>query len=168
MNKNQTDNNGQKKPSKQTVIIAVIMAIAAILILLAIFVPLIRINSSFDRIFDDIRKIGAADITITDMSAENVFGNSKGEVSLVSEDLAFQLCEISEKFKYDGKDADVLGAWDIRFRVKFEGKTQEVYLSKDKIYYVSDNTHYNFVPEDDDAKREYAAFYENIQSLLTK
>ena len=162
-NKAVEKNNNNK--SKTLVTLAIASA-AVVILALVIILPLIKINSDFDRIFEKMSAVNDPEVVITDMSAENVFGNTAGEVHVVSKDLVRELCELSEGFRYHGKDSDSMSAWDIRFRVRADDGWIEIYLDEDNMYYVAGGNYYRFVPKNDETEKAYAGFLPNVKKLL--
>ncbi len=159
----------QKNEPKRWQIIAAscIIGAAGLLIILSVVLPIVKINADFDKIIDKMSDISTPEISISDMNAENIFGGTKGEVNLVSADLVRQLANAADNMSYDGKTTDALGAWDIRFRVKGEGELLEIYLAKDRMYYVDNGgVQYNFTPENDDAKKAYDSLYNTVKDLV--
>ena len=161
MKKKEKKNTEKNVKWRKIALISVIIG-ALLAILMAILLPILKINRDFDVLVDKMTENGEAVISITDMSAENVHGNEKGETLLASKDILIRLSEISDDMRYKGKTDDALGAWDIRIRVN--GK--ELYVAKDKMYYVFGGVHYNFVPKNDEALKEYEEFYKEIEKLL--
>lgn len=135
---------------------------AVLVISMAVILPLYKINEDLERRVDGMTENEDALITITDMGAENIFGGEKGETSLSSRDLLEELEDIVDDMRYNGQSTDSLGAWDIRLRVN----GGEIYLTSEGVYYTSGSVKYRFVPEDNEAKREYERFYNEIRSLL--
>ena len=157
-----------KQNKNRKIAVAVSVAAAVIAIALLIIVPLIKINSDFDAIFTKMGQVSDPAVVITDMSAENVFGDTKGEVRVVSKDLVSQVCELADNFRYHGKDSDSMSAWDIRFRVKTEDGWIEIYLDEDNMYYVAGGNYYRFVPKNDKTEKAYAELLANVKKLLEK
>ena len=161
---NKVEEAKQNKNRKIAIVVAASAAVIAVALL--IIVPLIKINSDFDAIFSKMGQVSDPMVVITDMGAENVFGNSKGEVRIVSADLVRELCTLSESFRYRGRDTDSLGAWDIRFRVQSADGGLEIYLDEGEMYYLSGGNYYRFVPKNDDAEKAYAGFLSSVKKLL--
>lgn len=164
---NKTDNTKQNS-KKRTVITIAAASVALVALLLAIVLPIVKINADFDGIFDKMSQVSDPEVMITDMGAENVFGSSQGEIRVTSPDLVSELRRLAEDFKYKGKDSDSMGAWDIRFRVKNADGWLEVYLDEDQIYYVSGGVYYRFVPKNEDVSASYGDYLANIKKLLEK
>jgi len=164
---NKTDQIKQNKKSKIALTITAIV-LAAVTLSLVIILPLLKINSDFDSIFEKMSAVSDPEVVITDMGAENVFGNTKGEVRVISADLVGELCELSEKFRYHGRDSDSMSAWDIRFRVTTDEGWVEIYLDKDNMYYVRGGNYYRFVPKNEETEKSYAELLSNVKKLLEK
>lgn len=161
------DNKNIEKSAKwRTAAICAIVAAVVLSVTLAIVLPIVKINADFDRIFENMEKINSPEVTVTDMAAENVFGNTKGEVTVSSADLVRELCALSENFKYDGRDTDSLGSWDIRFRVRGGGEVCEVYLDEEEMYYTVGGVNYRFEPKDEKTEKAYGSFLKTIKNLL--
>lgn len=158
--------NKQNKNRKIAVVVSVSVAVVAIALLIVL--PLIKINSDFDRIFEKMASISDPEVVITDMGAENVFGSNKGEVRVISADLVGELCELSEKFRYHGRDSDSMSAWDIRFRVNSNGEWLDIFLDEDNMYYVKGGNYYRFVPKNEETEKSYAELLSNVKKLLEK
>jgi hypothetical protein len=165
--KNQVKEANQNNKRKAVIAVASATALIAIIVL-AIILPILRANADFDRIFEKMRTIEEPELVITDMGAENVFGNNKGEVRVTSTDLVKQLAALSENFKYSGKDSDSMGSWDIRVRVKTADGWIEIYLDDDNMYYLSRGNYYRFVPENEEIEKEYTEILVNVRKLLEK
>ena len=157
-----------KQNKKRKIAVVVSVSAAVVILALVIVLPLIKINSDFDKIFEKMAAVNDPEVVITDMSAENVFGDTKGEVRVVSKDLVIQVCELAENFRYHGKDSDSMSAWDIRFRVRTEGGWVEIYLDEDNMYYVAGGNYYRFVPKNDETEKAYAELLDNVEKMLEK
>ncbi len=164
MSKKQKTTRKEEKKLKKWQIAAICSLIggAVLVIAMSVALPLIKINKDLDELVDRMTENGEAMITITDMDAENIFGGEKGETGLVSKDLLEALDEAVDDMRYKGKEADCLGAWDIRLRVN----GSELYLAEGGVYYTRGSVKYRFVPEDEEALKKYEAFYKEIESLL--
>ena len=164
MKKKRTVSKNEEKKLKKWQIAALcsLIGAAVLIVAMSLVLPLVKINGDLDELVDKMTENGEAQITITDMDAENVFGGEKGETSLVSEDLLEKLDEVADDMRYKGKETESLGAWDIRFRAN----GGELYLTESGVYYTSGNVKYRFVPRDEEAVKEYESFYKEIESLL--
>ncbi len=159
----------KKKLSKgQMAAIIAVAAAAVLLILTAVLVPVIKVNNGFDEIVEEMLRTPDPSIMITDMSAENVFGDTSGEITLVSPDLVKSLADICDDMKYNvfASEPFGVGLSGIRFRVKTENGVADLYLTKDSIYYTEGGKISFFVPKNDDAEKSYTEFYENIKKLI--
>ena len=161
-------NKQKKNESWRPIAISVIVGSMALIIMLAFILPIVKINSDFDKMIDQMKSFNTPEISITDMGAENVFGNSKGEVKLTSPDLVRELCELCEDFKYEDRDSNFLDSWDIRFRVKNGDGFIELFLDDDEVHYVKSGVIYYFSPKNDKTEDKYELFYKNIEKLLEK
>ena len=164
MKKKQVKIKKEEKKLKRWQVMAMwsILGAAVVAISLSIILPIIKINNDLEKLVDKMSEHRDSTITITDMSAENVFGGQKGEAMLVSSGLLDKLCNVSEDMRYKGKETDSIGTWDIRFRVN----GGEIYVTVEGIYYTSNNVKYRFVPKNDEARTEYEVFYKEIEALL--
>ena len=164
MKKKQVKIKKEEKKLKRWQVIAIcsILGAAVVAISLSIVLPIIKISNDLEKLIDNMSEYRDSAITITDMSAENIFGGQKGETVLVSSGLLDKLCDVSADMRYKGKETDSIGAWDIRFRAN----GADVYLSSEGIYYTRGNVKYRFVPRNDEARAEYEVFYKEIEALL--
>lgn len=144
--------------------------LALIAIAMAVILPIVKINSDFDNIFKDAKDIENSKIIVTDMMTENNFSNAAGEVVINDrssvDTMIKRLSSIADGFKYDRRDSNTIGAWDIRFKITNGEETVIVYLADEKMYYESNNVKYIFVPENDDVMKEYGIFYKNICKMV--
>ena len=157
-----------KRGRNQWLIVALIVVAATVIVGLLIVLPLIEARSDFDAIFEKMGAIGDPELIITDMSAENVYGNTVGEVRVISKDLVTKLTSLSDDFGYHGKDSDSLGAWDIRVRARVGDGWVEIYLDDDSMYYVRGGNYYRFVPKNEETETAYKELLDNIQELMGK
>ena len=160
------DKQKDNTPKWRGIAIAAVAVGTAAVIALAFILPIVKINSDFDKLTDRMQSVSSPSVTITDMRAENVFGTSKGEITVVSGDLVAELCRLCEGFKYDERDRNSFASFDIRFRVADADGFAELYLDEDEIYYVKGGVNYYFEPKNDRVEDEYEAFYRNIKKML--
>ena len=160
------DKQKDSTPKWRAIAIAAVAIGTAAVIALAFILPIVKINSDLDKLLDRMQSTSSPSVTITDMGAENVFGPSKGEITVVSGDLVAELCRLCEDFRYEENDKNSLGAFDIRLRVADKDGFSELYLDEDEIYYVKGGVYYYFEPKNDKVEKEYEAFYENIKKML--
>ena len=159
----------EKNDAKYAVAGIVLGAVALISVLAAVFLPIIKINADFNKIFDTMGAMHNPQIIITDMKADNVFAPVKGEVSVDDTSSALKIIgditAIADGFEYDGRD-ETVGAWDLRVKVKDGEREATFYLSDGKISYVNKGVKYIFVASDDKTLEKYRDFYSEIASLV--
>ena len=163
----------KKRMAKKTLKIILIIGIAAFAVIAgvvaAIVIPTAMVSTEFDKIFDTVEDMFDPSILITDMSVENNFSGSKGEM-LVNGAAAVHILEnlsdAADDFKYARKE-NAEGSFDIRFKVTENDLTFEFYLTETEIYYVKNGKKYVFVPEDAEANVEYKQIY-NTACMFVK
>ena len=170
-NKNSRIETLDPKKKRQRIIIASVFGLVLVALLVyAIAAPYARINSGLSDIIKTVRDMDAPTLVITDMKNDNVFSDSAGEVMINDADqtgaLLSELCELSERMKYSGKNTDIFSAWDIRLTVT-DGESRAIlYLAENKIYYAVGSVEYYFVPKDSETEKDYGELYGEITKLL--
>ena len=145
-------------------------AVALVAVILAVVLPIVKINADFDKIFDDAMEFDDPKIIITDMMSENNFSGAAGEVTINDKSsvdtMIKRLSSIADRCKYDKRDSNSIGAWDIRFKIVNGNESVVIYLADKKMYYEKNNVKYIFVPENDEVMNEYGILYKSVSKMV--
>lgn len=157
---------------KRMIILGVsLLALAALtLSVLAIVMPLVKINSGFRDIFERAGAMDAPRMIFTDMLADNVLSGEATEVMLddpvKTKEMADSFCRIAEKMKYHEKNTKEHSSWDLRVMIREGDEILIFYMAPDRMYYSSGEVKYQFVPRDDDTLREYEKLFLKVKELI--
>ena len=150
-------------------LVFVIQLIGSIIgILLAVFLPTVIAESELDGILTDLKEMNEPVMIVTDMKADNTFSDARGEVKIDDPTstgmLINEILELSDNFKYDGKDSS--DTWDIRVKVNDGEKAVELYFAYGKMYYVKNGAKYVFVPEGAEVKEDFKVLYKTLSAFV--
>ena len=160
----------KKTVNKKPVIIGVSAGLIVVAVIAAaIVIPSLKVDADFEAVFEKMKAAQAPTVIITDMGAESNFSGIAGETTVTeaksAEMLIGKLVAISEGFEYESRDRSV-GTWDIRFRVSDGRDTADIYLSEGKMYYVTGETKFIFVPADEEVASNYKTFYSTVCAFV--
>ena len=150
--------------------VSILALVALTLSVLAIVMPLVKIDSGFRDIFERADAMDAPKIILTDMLADNVLSGEATEVMLddpvKTKAMADSFRMISEKMKYHGKNTSAHSSWDLRVMIREGDEILIFYMAPDRMYYSSAAVEYQFVPKDDESLREYEKLFGEVKELI--
>ena len=159
----------KKKRWQLFVIPAVTLLVIAAATTVALL-PMIQANSGLGRIVKKLREMDSPTVIVTDMKADNVFGESAGEAMISDREyakaLTLRICSVTDGMKYARKESSTLGSWNHRITVICGDERVTLYFAEDMIYYTENGAEYCFSPKDGDTSEEYAALYEEITATV--
>jgi len=160
-----------KKENQTVLLVGVgILLLAALIILLAIFVPRARYKGEMKDRIDRILLPNPAYVTLSDplFDTGDLLGRDGKEIVLEGEARAEVLTLLGEVqtagLSYKGRESMATGAWDLRLLVRTAvGDTAQIWISESRLYYVENSVAYCFAVKDGAA---HTALYTRMIAAL--